>query len=361
MTDSLNFAIRRDRTKSIDWLHFSRSRTSHALNTCSPAPLIPRSLTTFFLVPTNKPGFAKSIRAASASSLKRIGYIERVLPTTHDSMLPPYSSGLSISDPRHSQASQPGTHSTLPLAAATTGCEYFPKNEDRCLSTTPIKSSAPSDIDHSLTSRFEKVEMIGTGEYSCVYRVTQSAMTHPSTAHSYHTLFFGTSGSPSTGNLPSTPMPDRVFAVKKSRQPYQGIKDRRRKLQEVNVLKALGQSDHVVELIDSWEEKNYLYIQTELCEEGSLAGFLSTVGRRGRLDDFRIWKIMWELCQVIFFVLLCLGPCTNSFPGSQAYSWFRVHPPGSQTRQHLHNLRRCTQNWRLWHGCKLASSIRNRG
>jgi len=63
------------------------------------------------------------------------------------------------------------------------------------------------------------------------------------------------------------------------------------------VLKALGQSDHVVHLIDSWEDK-YLYIQTEYCEEGSLDIFLSQVGRKGRLDDFRIWKIMLELSMV---------------------------------------------------------------
>jgi mitosis inhibitor protein kinase SWE1 len=93
-------------------------------------------------------------------------------------------------------------------------------------------------------------------------------------------------------------MPDRVFAVKKSRQPYQGIRDRKRKLQEVNVLRALGHSDHVVHLMDSWEAKDYLYIQTEFCEEGSLDLFLSQVGRKGRLDDFRIWKILLELGQV---------------------------------------------------------------
>jgi mitosis inhibitor protein kinase SWE1 len=110
-------------------------------------------------------------------------------------------------------------------------------------------------------------------------------------------------------------MQERVFAVKKSRQPYQGTRDRQRKLQEVKVLKALGHSDHVVHLIDSWEEKNYLYIQTEFCEEGSLDLFLSQVGRKGRLDDFRIWKIMLELSSV------SLHP---SSPSSKLILKFRV-------------------------------------
>jgi mitosis inhibitor protein kinase SWE1 len=135
--------------------------------------------------------------------------------------------------------------------------------------------------------------MIGSGEFSQVYRVTQTQVAATTPPFS-----FGASGSPSQGRTPPTPMQERVFAVKKSRQPYQGTRDRQRKLQEVNVLKALGHSDHVVDLIDSWEEKNHLYIQTEFCEEGSMDIFLLKNGRKGRLDDFRIWKIMLELSKV---------------------------------------------------------------
>jgi mitosis inhibitor protein kinase SWE1 len=138
--------------------------------------------------------------------------------------------------------------------------------------------------------------MIGTGEFSQVYRVTQTASHLPAT----QSLYFGASGSPMRRTLP-TPVPDGVFAIKKLRQPYQGTKDRQRKLQEVNALKALAHSDHVVHFINNWEEKNYLYIQTEFCEEDALNLFLSQVGRNGRLDDFRIWKIMLELSQVCHF------------------------------------------------------------
>jgi mitosis inhibitor protein kinase SWE1 len=171
---------------------------------------------------------------------------------------------------------------------------------------TPISTFAPSEIDESLTSRFEKVEIIGSGEFSQVYRVTQ-----PQVSTTTPSFYFGASGSPLQGRTPPTPFPDRVFAVKKSRQPYQGTRDRQRKLQEVEVLKALGRSDHVVDLIDSWEDKNHLYIQTEFCEEGSMDIFLLKTGRKGRLDDFRIWKIMLELSQVrralalIYFKLTC--------------------------------------------------------
>ncbi|KAL5321807.1 hypothetical protein ACEPPN_009770 [Leptodophora sp. 'Broadleaf-Isolate-01'] len=285
----------RDSLKSSDSVpSFSRSRTQRALNLRSPAPLIPKSLTTSFISPASKLGFAKFGHVAPASPLERIDFIERLSPSTpQESMLPPDPSGLSISNHRDGH-SQTGAQSMPPPATPTTGRDYFPKIGDRRLSTTPISTFAPGDLDDSLLSRFEKVEMIGTGEFSRVYRVTKTTPSRPTTAHSF---FFGASGSPLSGKSPPTPMPERVFAVKKSRQPYSGTRDRQRKLQEVNVLKALGQSDHVLHLIDSWEEKNYLYIQTEYCEEGSLDVFLTTVGRKGRLDDFRIWKIMLEVGQ----------------------------------------------------------------
>ncbi|KAI7052940.1 kinase-like protein, partial [Hortaea werneckii] len=42
---------------------------------------------------------------------------------------------------------------------------------------------------------------------------------------------------------------------------------------------------------------NHLYIQTEFCENGNLKDFLFNTGFKGRLDDFRIWKILVELSQ----------------------------------------------------------------
>lgn len=240
-------------------------------------------------------GITKELTRTSTSPLERIDFIERLSPSTpQESMLPPDPSGLSISNHGDSQASQLGAQSMLPPATPTTGRDYFPRIGDRRLSTTPVSTFAPGDLDDSLLSRFEKVEMIGTGEFSRVYKVTKTTPSRPITAHSF---FFGATGSPLSGKSPPTPIPERVFAVKKTRQPYSGTRDRQRKLQEVNVLKALGQSDHVLQLIDSWEEKNYLYIQTEYCEEGSLDVFLTTVGRKGRLDDFRIWKILLEAGQ----------------------------------------------------------------
>ena len=281
-------------------IYFGQSRVLRGFSPHSPTSLVSKSLITSHLSPSRKPGFAKISHVAPASPLERIEFIERFSPQTPLDMLPPDPSGLSISNPRDGQATKSGVGcaSMPPPATPTTGRDYFAQIGDGWISTTPISGYAPSEIDESLTSRFEKAEMIGTGEFSQVYRVTQAQVSATAS------FYFRSSGSPLGGTAP-TPMPDRVFAVKKSRQPYQGLRDRQRKLQEVNVLKALGHSDHVVHYIDSWEEKNHLYIQTEFCEEGSLDLFLSQVGRKGRLDDFRIWKIMLELSQV------CLLTCQH--------------------------------------------------
>jgi mitosis inhibitor protein kinase SWE1 len=298
MNDSPTTAnFRHSLSPSISVPSFSRSRALRVSHLHSPTPLLPKSLTTPFLTPSSKPGFAKLSHVSPASPLERIDFLERLSPRTpQDSMLPPDPSGLTISNPRDGQAAKLGVNraSMPPPATPTAGRDYFSNLGDRRLSTTPVSTFAPSEIDESLASRFEKVEIIGSGEFSQVYRVTQAAIRLSTTSPCY----LGTSGSLFHSRTPPTPMPERVFAVKKSRQPYLGTRDRQRKLQEVTVLKALGHSDHVVDLIDSWEDKNYLYIQTEFCEEGSMDIFLLKTGRKGRLDDFRIWKILLELSQV---------------------------------------------------------------
>ncbi len=210
--------------------------------------------------------------------------------TPKASMIPPDPSGLSISAHAMEQlrpvTASASSASMYPPATPTAPRESFASFNKSTSSMTPSHGSVAVEVDPVLTSRFNRVDLIGTGEFSQVYRVTQMADFQRS--HSYFSI-------PQAYTSPRTPLPDRVWAVKKSRNAYIGPKDRQRKLQEVNTLKALGHSDHTVQLFDSWEDKNHLYIQTEFCEEGSLDSFLDQVGRKARLDDFRIWKILLEL------------------------------------------------------------------
>ncbi|KAE8335368.1 hypothetical protein BDV24DRAFT_169259 [Aspergillus arachidicola] len=197
--------------------------------------------------------------------------------TPQDNLFPPDPSGLSISNEQ--QAIRPDFNS-VNLPATPTGPRDSLLQSGKRLSL-PLNGYAP-DVDPSLTSRFERVELVGTGEFSQVYRVSEPHNM------SLSSIF---SRSPKSPNI----LPEKVWAVKKAKQPYSGLKDRERRMREVDVLKALTNSDHVISFMNSWEDNGHLYIQTEFCEEGSLDVFLAQVGLKARLDDFRIWKILLEL------------------------------------------------------------------
>ena len=149
-----------------------------------------------------------------------------------------------------------------------------------------------NDVDTTLTGRFGSVHVYGIGEFSMVYRVENPLPHGPAAA------------------LQSPSSVGKVWAVKKSKKPYAGSKDRARKMKEVQILKALKGTEHVIEAVDTWEMKNHLYIQTEFCENGNLKDFLSQAGYKARLDDFRIWKILLELSQVRALTIETLNPLT---------------------------------------------------
>ena len=259
-------------------------------NSKSPTPLRKTS----FSAPAFLSGRSKAKRSPLSPASPFNDRFQILSPCTpRESMIPPDPSGLSISAHLDEQT-RPMTASTssalmFPPATPTAPKDYFASFDKSKASMTPSHGPAALEVDPLLTSRFDKVELIGTGEFSQVYRVSQKQLLK--NTRSYFSI-------PVARTSPRTPLPDRVWAVKKSRSAYIGPKDRQRKLQEVNTLKALGQSDHTVQLFDSWEDKSHLYIQTEFCEEGSLDMFLDQVGRKARLDDFRIWKVMLELSLV---------------------------------------------------------------
>ncbi|ELR08299.1 WEE protein kinase [Pseudogymnoascus destructans 20631-21] len=267
--------------------------TSNNTNRGSPHALRSLQLSAF----GNEMSKVSSRPRTSTSPLDRIDFIEKRAPHTPNADALPHDAGrFSISARRSRQLAKQGsaTSGTMPPPATPTTGKDLQTNGG----VTPVNGSVPVEVDEVLTSLFETVEKIGGGEFSDVYRVTQRQVTQAKE----QSFYLGTSDFPLEGGSPPSPVPDRAFAVKKSRAPYTGNKDRQRKLQEVNVLKALGRSDHIIQLFDSWETNDHLYIQTEFCEEGTLQLFLRNVGMKGRLDDFRIWKIMLELGQGLRYI-----------------------------------------------------------
>lgn len=137
---------------------------------------------------------------------------------------------------------------------------------------------ADESFEPALIERFDKVSLIGRGEFSMVYSVEQKH---------------------------STPgIEPEKYAVKRTKYPYLGPKARARLLEEVEILRELTAArnneghDHVIGLYDAFEQQGHLYITTEFCENGNLDTFVSEQGNISRLDEWRVWKILVELSLV---------------------------------------------------------------
>ena len=262
---------------------FMKARTLRAVGL--PIPSAGKTLS----IPTlHSPALERTKMFSVAPVSPRIDKTDRGSPhTPMDGFFPPDPSGLTISGRAERPPTRQNNAPSMIPATPTGPREYFSNFSNR--PSLNLASADATTIDGSLTSRFEKVDLIGSGEFSQVYRVSQPPETSP-----YHKIYSVSTSRPSSRSS----LPEKVWAVKRSRFPYSGARDRQRKIHEVDVLKALGHSEHIVTFVDSWEENGHLYIQTEFCEEGTLDVFLAEAGLKARVDDFRIWKILFELSQV---------------------------------------------------------------
>lgn len=216
------------------------------------------------------------------------------------SMAPPDASRLSISNANN--ASTRSGPAIFPPATPTADREAFVNFVDRRVSITPVHghSVASHDADAVLASMFRKVECVGRGEFSQVFRV----VAQPTFDHTLVDCFGTTPSkrSPADRRSLSAAATQKVFAVKKIRLPFFGQKEREAKLREVTALEAVRDRENVLQIFDHWERNGHLYIQTEYCEEGGMDNFLKKAGEHGRLDDFRIWKILLEIAQGLRYI-----------------------------------------------------------
>ena len=201
--------------------------------------------------------------------------------TPNESFMPPDPSNLSISGHRrgsHSFNSSTGSGFFQPPMTPT-GARDQPQFFASSHNAIPAIGLTKNDVDPALLERFHDVKKLddGVGAFSEVFKVSQ-----PVKQSSSHT----------------SPPGSRFWVVKKSKKQYAGSRDRERQLQEVEILRNLRDSDRVVRYEDHFEVNNHLYIQTEYCENGNLARFLLDEGFNGRLDDFRIWKLLLDLSMV---------------------------------------------------------------
>ncbi|XP_032823881.2 membrane-associated tyrosine- and threonine-specific cdc2-inhibitory kinase [Petromyzon marinus] len=85
----------------------------------------------------------------------------------------------------------------------------------------------------------------------------------------------------------------RMYAVKRCREPFRGERDRERKLEEVAKHERLEPHPNCVRFVRAWEEKQHLYIQTELCAMNLQQYCEEVCG--GRLSECEVWAVAVDL------------------------------------------------------------------
>ena len=271
---------------SIPMFCFARSRLQQQYRRAvPPSPSIKKTLGSSCLNPTSPPYPAKTSTLPTVFPLPASASLVTPQTPAEGTFTFPDPSNLSISPRPNTPFLAPGPHHQYHQTPETpTHREAEIHALAQSMNQTPSNHVALGhDVDAVLATRFRKVEWYGKGEFSEVYKVSDNA----GTASNNNTYF-----SSSVGQM------QRVYVVKKSRAPIMSGKILLKKLREVRAMQEIGTSEHIVPLIDHWNANHHLYIQLEFCEEGSLEDFLFKTGRNGRLDDFRIWKILIEVCDV---------------------------------------------------------------
>uniref|UniRef100_A0A1I7Z0T4 Membrane-associated tyrosine- and threonine-specific cdc2-inhibitory kinase wee-1.3 n=1 Tax=Steinernema glaseri TaxID=37863 RepID=A0A1I7Z0T4_9BILA len=91
---------------------------------------------------------------------------------------------------------------------------------------------------------------------------------------------------------------DIYYAVKHFKKPYKNKTDRSIKLGEVEKLQFVGDHPNLVHFVRAWEEKDHLYIQTELCEK-SLDQIMS---QDHKIPEDTLWKYFHDLLQAVHYI-----------------------------------------------------------
>ncbi|KAI9022561.1 kinase-like domain-containing protein [Hyaloraphidium curvatum] len=89
----------------------------------------------------------------------------------------------------------------------------------------------------------------------------------------------------------------KPYAIKRTRHPYNGHRDRSKRLTEVDIMWKVGIHPNCVQLLDAWEQRGHLYLQMELCAGGSLQAYLEENAGRSDFTETRIWRTLGEIAQ----------------------------------------------------------------
>eukprot|EP01038_Epipyxis_sp_PR26KG_P006644 gene6644-9120_t len=102
---------------------------------------------------------------------------------------------------------------------------------------------------------------------------------------------------------PSQNISSNRYAVKKSKTQFHSYRDREWRLNEVRLMKELGDRkgssycENIIHLIKAWQEDSYFYMQIELAEKGSLKDLVNDlIEQKEVLSDATAWRIIHDVC-----------------------------------------------------------------
>ncbi|WBW72695.1 M phase inhibitor protein kinase Mik1 [Schizosaccharomyces osmophilus] len=155
------------------------------------------------------------------------------------------------------------------------------EDESSSLSWTPTSPNLFSTMSHDefndvdrctemLYGRFCQVKLLRESDFSYVYKVSKMA--------------------------------EDFSIVKIVKRKGNSTKETMRQIQEANILNQVRDSPRIVNMVDFWEHKDQLFLQLEYCENGDLGTFLTELGLMQVLDSFRVWKILLQLGQGLFYL-----------------------------------------------------------
>jgi serine/threonine protein kinase len=156
---------------------------------------------------------------------------------------------------------------TVPLIWDTPFVHFLDQHYFRIISENPNYVPEPpsnNETENYFENSFVILDVLGTGSFADAYKVKSM-------------------------------LDGRLYAVKKTRHPFSGFKDRLQKIKEVELMWKIGPSPYCVHLCNAWEQSGFLYIQTELYVYGSLENVLS----EQNFDEPRIWNSLADLALVI--------------------------------------------------------------
>ncbi|UJR28642.1 hypothetical protein I4U23_009874 [Adineta vaga] len=113
---------------------------------------------------------------------------------------------------------------------------------------------------------FEHLECIGRGSFAEVYKVRNKE-------------------------------DNQLYAIKRSLTKFRGKSDRDHKLKEVRFHEALATHENILKIIRAWEERERLYIQTELCESNLLE-----YAAEHPMNQTMIWHFLYQISQALDFL-----------------------------------------------------------